>query len=148
MEEGKATHPSWERSSVARRTGKEIHGESGSHRDLTERLREEGASACRGGGDVGPRSTGEGERGEGEETEHPNEIGDCGRHRMGAAVMHRRHRARGQRWPSASVGDETCPPMRGGSPGDGRDVAHLSACFFRSVARGRQDRDLASIQRL
>jgi hypothetical protein len=54
---------------VARCTGKEIHGESGSHRDLTERLREEGASACRGGGDVGPRSMGESERGEGEETE-------------------------------------------------------------------------------
>jgi hypothetical protein len=60
------THPSWDGSCAARRAGTEIHGESGSRRELTERLREEGAGACRGGGDVVPRSTGEGERGEGE----------------------------------------------------------------------------------
>jgi hypothetical protein len=126
VEGGRATHPSWERSGAARRAGKEIHGESGSHKALMERLREEGAGACRNGGDVGPRSTREGERGEGEETERPDEIGDRGRRRMGAAVMRRRCRARGRRWPSASVGDKTGPLMRGGWPGDGRDVAHLS----------------------
>jgi hypothetical protein len=93
MEGGRATHPSWERSGAARNTGKEIHGESGSHRVLTERLREEGAGARRGGSDVGPRSTREGEHDEGKETERPDEIGDCGRRRMGAAVMHRRRRA-------------------------------------------------------
>jgi hypothetical protein len=38
----------------------------------------------------GPRSTGEGEHGEGEETECPDKIGKCGRHRMGVAVMCRR----------------------------------------------------------
>jgi hypothetical protein len=53
MEGGRATQPSWERSGVAVRAGKEIHGESGSHRELTEMLREEGAGACHGGGNVG-----------------------------------------------------------------------------------------------
>jgi hypothetical protein len=65
----------------------------GGHRELTKRLREEGAGACLGDADVGARS-GEGERGEGEETECPGEIGDCGRRRMGAAVMCRPRQAR------------------------------------------------------
>jgi hypothetical protein len=86
------THPSWERSAATRHAGKEIHGEGG-HRELTKRLREEGAGACLGDADVGARS-GEGERGEGEETECPGEIGDCGRRRMGAAVMCRPRQAR------------------------------------------------------
>jgi hypothetical protein len=57
---------------------------------------EGGANACRGSGDVRPRSTGEGRRGEGEEPECPDEIGGHGRSWMGAAVMRRRSRAQGR----------------------------------------------------
>jgi hypothetical protein len=49
---------------------------------------EGGANACRGSGDVRPRSTGEGRRGD--------EIGGHGRSWMGAAVMRRRSRAQGR----------------------------------------------------
>jgi hypothetical protein len=49
-------------------------------------------------GEVGEGDAGEDERGEGEEPERPSEIGGCRRRWMGAAVMRRRRRARGQRW--------------------------------------------------